>query len=326
MRAGPPASIQSIDGTLSRDPGNTGDPPVPAPGLLMGKVTSSGKYAPAILGVTTNAEAIGSTPIEASAAVVTELVRRVGASGTFTPAAPPANGVIDSQTVTYSAASGTAITCTALTRRSSPGRSSSRPTARTRPRPSSRTGTASCTDEDEASVDREFGPLPVKGIIDSSQLLPVWPSDTAAELDQELLRRPVCVRRRVLAIGRRSAAPAPTTPPAPPPAWRLPMPQTAVLTNNRPTVAGTTFCVSYYFTGTLAATDTCIFVAPRACRLVAATEVHSVAAGGASALQVVKDTSTSAPAGTDLLQSTGSTSTAPPTRRRPARCPPPPRT
>lgn len=84
------------------------------------------------------------------------------------------------------------------------------------------------------------------------------------------------------------------------------MPQTAVLTNNRPTVAGTTFCVSYYFTGTPAATDTCIFVAPRACRLVSATEVHSVAAGGASALQVVKDTSTSAPgAGTDLLQSTG---------------------
>lgn len=59
---------------------------------------------------------------------------------------------------------------------------------------------------------------------------------------------------------------------------------------------------TYYFTGTPAATDTTFFVAPYPCRVVAITEVHSVAAGGASALQVTKDTSTNAPgAGTDLL-------------------------
>lgn len=61
---------------------------------------------------------------------------------------------------------------------------------------------------------------------------------------------------------------------------------------------------SYYFTGTPAATDQVVFVAPHRCRVVAISEVHSAAAGGASTLQVVKDTSTSAPgAGTDLLAS-----------------------
>lgn len=63
---------------------------------------------------------------------------------------------------------------------------------------------------------------------------------------------------------------------------------------------------TYNFTGTPAATDQVFFVAPRAMRILAISEVHSVAAGGASALQVVKDTGTSAPgAGTDLLQSSG---------------------
>lgn len=62
--------------------------------------------------------------------------------------------------------------------------------------------------------------------------------------------------------------------------------------------------VSYYFTGTPAATDQVVFVAPHACRVVAISEVHSVAAGGASTIQVVKDTGTAAPgAGTDLLSS-----------------------
>jgi len=59
---------------------------------------------------------------------------------------------------------------------------------------------------------------------------------------------------------------------------------------------------TYKFTGTPAATDQVFFVAPRAMRILAISQVHSVAAGGASALQVVKDTGTSAPGtGTDLL-------------------------
>lgn len=61
-------------------------------------------------------------------------------------------------------------------------------------------------------------------------------------------------------------------------------------------------CPSYYFTGTPAATDQVFFIATRAVRVVSISQIHSVAAGGASALQVTKDTSTNAPgAGTDLL-------------------------
>lgn len=67
-------------------------------------------------------------------------------------------------------------------------------------------------------------------------------------------------------------------------------------------VTGQNFQVSYVGQTTEAATDRVIFVAPVACQVVAASEVHGVAAGGASKLQLVKDTSTDAPgAGTDLL-------------------------
>lgn len=61
-------------------------------------------------------------------------------------------------------------------------------------------------------------------------------------------------------------------------------------------------CASYYFTGTPAATDQVFFIATTPLLVTSISEVHSVAAGGASALQVVKDTGTTAPgAGTDLL-------------------------
>lgn len=61
-------------------------------------------------------------------------------------------------------------------------------------------------------------------------------------------------------------------------------------------------CATYNPSGTPAATDAVFFIATRAYIVVSVSEVHSVAAGGASKLQVVKDTSTDAPgAGTDLL-------------------------
>lgn len=57
---------------------------------------------------------------------------------------------------------------------------------------------------------------------------------------------------------------------------------------------------------TEAATDRTIFIATQACQVIACSESHGVAAGGASALQLSKETGTTAPgAGTDLLTSTG---------------------
>lgn len=93
-----------IDGTLSRDPGNTGDVNVLRPGLVMGKVTASGKYAPSILGTSNVAYTSGDTSIGLTAATATELVRRVGATGTFKLVGPPtAAGTVVTATVTYSA-------------------------------------------------------------------------------------------------------------------------------------------------------------------------------------------------------------------------------
>jgi hypothetical protein len=63
-------------------------------------------------------------------------------------------------------------------------------------------------------------------------------------------------------------------------------------------------CPSFFTIGApAAATDTVFFVATRAYRVISISEVHAVAAGGTSTLQVTKDTSTNAPgAGSDLLQ------------------------
>jgi hypothetical protein len=62
-------------------------------------------------------------------------------------------------------------------------------------------------------------------------------------------------------------------------------------------------CATFYTIGApAAATDTVFFVATRPYIVVYVSEVHAVAAGGASVLQVTKDSTTAAPgAGTDLL-------------------------
>lgn len=106
-----------IAGLYSRDPGNTGNVNVLRAGLLMGKRTSGGLYAPSIIGVTANAEAVGATTIESSAAIATEIIRRIGATGTFKLIGPAtAGGAIQTATITYSAANTSTgdITVTAI--------------------------------------------------------------------------------------------------------------------------------------------------------------------------------------------------------------------
>ncbi len=107
----PPGKL--IDGVNASDIGNTPITNLRA-GLLMGKITATGLYANSIIGVTNGAIAQGATSITVLAAVVTELVRKIGATGTFTLVGPStANGVVATEVVTYSAASGTTITVTA---------------------------------------------------------------------------------------------------------------------------------------------------------------------------------------------------------------------
>jgi hypothetical protein len=105
-----------VDGTKSRDQGNTDDVALLRPGLLMGKVTTGGKWAPSAFGLTAAAYASG-TSMTLSVAAATELNRRVGASGTFKVTGPPsAAGVVRTTTVTYSAVNTTTgvATITAL--------------------------------------------------------------------------------------------------------------------------------------------------------------------------------------------------------------------
>jgi hypothetical protein len=109
---------KTIAGASSRDPGNTGDIVTLRPGELLGKITSSGKYAPAVLGALTVAYTASATVMTVSAAVATEIARRVGSTGTLIMTGPPtAAGTIATTAVTYSAVntSSGVLTVTAIT-------------------------------------------------------------------------------------------------------------------------------------------------------------------------------------------------------------------
>lgn len=105
-----------VNGAATRDPGNSADNvAVLRPGLLLGKVTTApattnsvtptiGLLAASVIGVTTGALANGGTSITVSAAQATEIVRRIGTTGTFTLTGPPtAGGTVRTRTATFSA-------------------------------------------------------------------------------------------------------------------------------------------------------------------------------------------------------------------------------
>jgi len=109
-------SFRFIDGTKTRDTGNTPTSVLRA-GLILGKITSSGKYANSIIGLSgvLHDTSVVTTTMTLPAAVVTEIQRRIGTSGTFKIIGPPtAAGTVATETVTFSAiASSTTITITA---------------------------------------------------------------------------------------------------------------------------------------------------------------------------------------------------------------------
>lgn len=97
-----------IDGTKSRDPLNTDRVDVLRAGLLMGKITTSGKYAPSILGVTVAAydhtdetgDPDARNILEVSSATAAEVLRRIGVGGNLKLTGPPtAGGTVATQTL-----------------------------------------------------------------------------------------------------------------------------------------------------------------------------------------------------------------------------------
>jgi hypothetical protein len=108
-----------IDGSLSRDTGSSPSSVLRA-GLLMGKVTTGGKYRPSIIGVTNGAISAGTvTSITVAAAVATEVARLIAVAAgnvslrVFGP--PSAAGTNAATTITVTAASGTTLTISSAT-------------------------------------------------------------------------------------------------------------------------------------------------------------------------------------------------------------------
>jgi len=175
-----------IDGSKSRDSGNTGDLDVLRPGVLMGKVTASGKYAPSIIGVTTGAVSATGTSVTVSAAQAVELVRRVGATGTIRLVGPPsAAGTVATFTETYSSVNTTTgvITCSSLNADLIAGSFVCADDGSYLPLTLIPDGYGvKVTDTDgSTNLDVPFAPFPIAGVITSSQLLPAWPSDTSLQ-------------------------------------------------------------------------------------------------------------------------------------------------
>jgi len=93
-----------IDSVKTRDPGNAPDTTVLRPGLLVGRVSASKKYANSILGLTQAAIAAAATSFTLTPVAAAELIRRVGGSGTLVLTGPPgAAGTVARQVITYTA-------------------------------------------------------------------------------------------------------------------------------------------------------------------------------------------------------------------------------
>lgn len=170
----------TIEGTKTRDTGNSTGVRSLRPGLLMGRITASGYYANSIIGLNTvlHDTSVVTTVMTLPAVVVTEISRRIGASGTFKITGPPtAAGTVATETVTYSAiASSTTLTITATSADFAAG-------SLIRPTDGSETPITFIPDGynlliDEDGNDISFPRIPVSGIIDQANLID-WSSDTS---------------------------------------------------------------------------------------------------------------------------------------------------
>lgn len=171
-----------INGADSRDPENTGDIVVLRPGRIMGLNSTDKKYAPWAIGTLINAESAASTALELSAAQATELVRRIGTSGTLNLIGPPtAGGTVITEAVTYTAVdtSTGVVTCDATTAAFIAGSVVADNDGTETPVTFVPDGWGiRVTDPDDADADVQFPRFPVGGTVDFSQLLPA-PTDTS---------------------------------------------------------------------------------------------------------------------------------------------------
>lgn len=181
-----------IQGSQSRDPGNTGNIDRLRAGLLMGKITAStfgtvGLYAPAIIGVTTGAYTSGGTSLTVSAAQATELARIVGQSGTgelVCIGPPSAAGTVAVTSVDHSAINTSTGTLTVTSLGVNKIAGSFLAINDGRYTPITMIGSdypVAVTDGDGNSINVPFAQMPIAGCPICEQLLPTWPSDTSLQ-------------------------------------------------------------------------------------------------------------------------------------------------
>ena len=171
-----------VDGSLSRDPLHTSYLDVLRAGTILGKKSTGDLYAPSIIGVLSSAyNAAGTTTVmDLSVADATELVRRIGTSGTFHISGPPsAAGTMSAyQDVTYSAVNLTTgvVTITAIAASNIAGSFIQPDDGSEVPRGLiNREDGIKVTDEDDDDIDPSCELL-VGGTLYSSQIIR-WPSN-----------------------------------------------------------------------------------------------------------------------------------------------------
>lgn len=164
-----------INGSLSRDPLHTGNIDILRAGVPMGRITATGKYAPAIIGKTTANYTSGGTSLTVSAATATELVRRVGATGTFNLVhAPTAGGTVAISTVVFSAVNTTTgvITVADIGANVNAGALLGASDGSYIPRAFVGDGFGiKVTDDDGTSIDVGFVPMVIGGVIDVTKIV-----------------------------------------------------------------------------------------------------------------------------------------------------------
>lgn len=170
----------TVEGTLSRDPDNSAHSVYSLrPGLLMGKITSGGFWAPSVIGVTQSAYTSGGTELTVTAAQAAYLVARVGSSGTFNLIGPAsAAGSNNTTQVTYSAVNTTtgAITITNIGANRIAGCFVAPEDGSQTPRTLVPDGHNLLIDSDSLG-DVSFPRIPVSGIVEVDNVIN-WPSDT----------------------------------------------------------------------------------------------------------------------------------------------------
>lgn len=179
-----------IDGTKSRDAGNTGYVNVLRAGKVMGKITTGGKYRPSIIGVNTAAYADNDTTITVGVATATEIARlkTLGGGGNLSlkfVGPPTAAGTVAETALTVTAVDTTAGTITVgdlnLDKVAGsfimPADGSETPLSFI---PDDGYGVLVTDVNGDSLSTVDFPRFPVTGIVDSSQLID-WPSDTSLQ-------------------------------------------------------------------------------------------------------------------------------------------------